>query len=136
MTTQPPVLAVFNSSEDILELLRILFESEGFVVVTGHVSSLRRGDFDLRDFVEQHRPAAVLYDLMPPYEQQWRFLDHLRVTSPLKDIPFVVTSTNAKAAREIAARDEPVIEILGRPFDLDELLAAVRRVIGEGLATS
>ena len=48
-------------------------------------------------------------------------------TTPLKDIPFVVTSTNARAATELAGRREPVIEILGRPFDLDELLAAVKR---------
>lgn len=45
-------------------------------------------------------------------------------------IPFVIPSTNEKAARELAGRDEPVLEILGRPFDLDELLAAVQRVSG------
>ena len=43
----------------------------------------------------------------------------------------MLTSTNAKATREAAQRDERVLEILGRPFDMDELLLAVRRAVEE-----
>ena len=122
-----PVVAVFNSSDDMVELLRMMLESHGFVVVSGHIADLRRAKLDLQAFVQQNRPAAVVYDLVPPYDSQWAFLDHLRQVSPLRDIPFVLTSTNAKMARELAGRSERVIEVLGRPFDMDELLAAVRR---------
>jgi CheY-like chemotaxis protein len=124
-----PVVAVFNSSDDLVELLRIALESAGLVVVSGHIADLRRGQIDLQAFVTQHNPAVVLYDLIPPYERQWQFLDHLRDTSPLKKLPFIVTSTNAKAARELAGRDEQVMEILGRPFDLEQIVAAVRRTL-------
>jgi CheY-like chemotaxis protein len=126
-STVRPVVAVFNSSDDMVELLRIMLESNGFVVVSGHVSDLRRAKIDLQAFVAQNQPAAVVYDLVPPYDTQWAFLDHLRQVSPLRDIPFVLTSTNAKMARELAGRGERVIEVLGRPFDMDELLEAVRR---------
>jgi CheY-like chemotaxis protein len=122
-----PVVAVFNSSDDMVELLRMMLESHGFVVVSGHIADLRRGKLDLQAFVRQNRPAVVVYDLVPPYDSQWAFLDHLRQVSPLRDIPFVLTSTNARMARELAGRTEQVIEILGRPFEVDELLAAVRR---------
>jgi len=131
MTTQArPVVAVFNSSDDLVELLRILLEDRGFVVVTGHINDLRKGQLDLQAFANQHKPAAVLYDLIPPYERQWAFLDHLRQTSPLRDVPFVLTSTNAKMARELAGRTENVIEVLGRPFEFEEILAAVRTAVG------
>jgi CheY-like chemotaxis protein len=129
-TTVRPVVAVFNSSDDMVELLRMMLESNGFVVVSGHIADLRRAKLDLQAFVQQNRPAAVVYDLVPPYEVQWAFLDHLRQISPLRDIPFVLTSTNAKMARELAGRSERVIEVLGRPFDMDELLDAVRRATG------
>jgi CheY-like chemotaxis protein len=125
--SKPTVVAVFNSSEDMVELLRILFERHGFVVVTGDVSAVRRGELDLSAFVEQHKPDVVVYDLIPPYDRQWRFLDHLRQTSPLKEIPFVISSSNAAATKELAERDEQVIEVLGRPFEFDALVAAVRR---------
>lgn len=128
--TLRPVIAVFNSSDDMVELLRLMLESNGFVVVSGHIADLRRAKIDLQAFVAQNRPAVVVYDLIPPYDTQWAFLDHLRQASPLRGIPFVITSTNARMARELASRDEPVVEVLGRPFDMDELLAAVRRATG------
>ena len=128
-STVRPVVAVFNSSDDMVELLRMMLESNGFVVVSGHIADLRRAKLDLEAFVKQNRPAAVVYDLVPPYDAQWAFLDHLREVSPLRQIPFVITSTNAKMARELAGRSERVIEVLGRPFDMDELLVAVRRAV-------
>jgi CheY-like chemotaxis protein len=125
-----PLIAVFNSSDDLVELLRILLENSGFVVVTGHINDLRKGKLDLQSFVTQHKPRAVLYDLIPPYDRQWAFVDHLRQTSPLKEIPFVITSTNAKMAKELAGRSEHVVEVLGRPFEFDQVVAAIRKAIG------
>jgi CheY-like chemotaxis protein len=130
MTSRAPVVAVFNSSDDMVELLRVLFERYGFVVVTGHITAIRKGELDLAAFVAQHQPHVVVYDVVPPYDRQWRFLDHLRKTSPLKAIPFVLTSSNAHATRQLAGTDEQIIEVLGRPFEFDNLVEAVRRVTG------
>jgi len=127
MTRNAPVVAVFNSSDDMVELLRVLFERHGFVVISGHIAAIRKGELDLAAFVAQHQPDVVVYDVVPPYDRQWRFLDHLRQTSPLKTIPFVLTSSNASATRELAATDEQIIEVLGRPFEFDALVEAVRR---------
>lgn len=129
-----PVVALFNSSDDLLELLRMLFEDHGYLAVTGHVNDLRKSTFDLHAFVEQHRPSVVLYDLIPPFERQWAFLDHLRTHSPLRGLPFVLMSTNECLARSLASRNEPVIEVVGRPFEFPVLLEAVRRAIDEAAA--
>jgi len=123
------MVAIFNSSDDLLFMLRMLFEQNGFVTAVGHVNDLRNGALDLTAFVNQYRPAVVVYDLVPPYAQQWSFLDHLRHNSPLGGRPFVLTSTNARMARELAGRTESVIEVLGRPFDFEELLHAVQRAV-------
>jgi CheY-like chemotaxis protein len=128
-STTRPVAAVFNSSDDMVELLRMMLENHGFVVVTGHIDALRRSEIDLEAFVRQYQPSVVIYDLIPPYDRHWAFLDHLRAVSPLKDIPFVITSTNSKMARELAGRSERVIEILGRPFEMEELLTAAKRAV-------
>jgi CheY-like chemotaxis protein len=129
--TSLPLVAIFNSSDDMLYMLRMLFERNGFVTAVGHVNDLRNGKLDLTAFVNQYRPAVVVYDLVPPYEQQWAFLDHLRRASPLSSRPFVLTSTNARMARELAGRSEPVLEVVGRPFDFEELLQMVRQVLSE-----
>ena len=127
MPSAMPVVAVFNSSDDLIEMLRIAFERENFVVLSAHVSDVRRGTIDLKNLIEQHKPNVIVYDLIPPYDRQWQFLDHLRQTSPLDGIPFVITSCNEKPARELGGRDELVHEVLGRPFDVAALIDAVRR---------
>ena len=73
-------------------------------------------------------------DLIPPFERQWAFLDHLRTHSPLRDLPFVLMSTNERLARTLADREEPDIEVVGRPFEFPVLLDAVRRAIGGAAA--
>jgi DNA-binding NtrC family response regulator len=122
-------VAVFNSSEDLIELLRLYLENAGYVVISGHIDEIRRDKLDLDALVRQHRPSVVLYDLIPPYERNWLFVEHLRTTSPLRDIPFIITSTNAKVARELGARTDVIFEVFGRPFDLDAVVDAVRRAV-------
>jgi CheY-like chemotaxis protein len=120
------VVAVFNSNDDVVEMLRTLFETAGFIVVSGHVSSIKRGSLDLLTFVQQHDPCVIVYDLVPPYDRNWAFLDHLRTDPLFEGRKFVMTSTNAKQAEAVAGRAEEVYEIVGKPFDLDMLVAAVR----------
>ena len=138
MTIAPdrPVVAVFNSNADLVDLLRTALNQAGFVVVTGHIQDIRDGRLDLINFVAQHDPRVIVYDLVPPYEANWDFLNHLRAREPLKGRQFVLTSTNAKVAQELAMATEAVYEVIGKPFDLDQIVQATReasraRPVGE-----
>jgi CheY-like chemotaxis protein len=91
------------------------------------VAAIRRGEQRLSDFVEEHQPAVILYDLVPPYDRSWLFLEHLREAPSLKGRRFVITSTNAKRAKEIIGTAEHVYEVIGKPFDIDDLVDAVER---------
>ena len=128
MTIPPdrPVVAVFNSNADLLDLLRTALNQAGFVVVTGHIQDIREGRLDLINFVVQHDPRVIVYDLAPPYEANWDFLNHLRAREPLKGRHFVLTSTNAKVAQDLTKAAETVYEVIGKPFDLDRIVQATR----------
>jgi DNA-binding response OmpR family regulator len=126
-TKAPTTVAIFNSNEDIIELLRMFLEQQGYAVVHGHVADIRHGMLDLPDFVLQHDPRLIIYDIVPPYDRSWTFLEHLRASEPLKGRPFVLTSTNAAKVREIVQPSEQIHEIVGKPFDLEEILDAVKR---------
>jgi CheY-like chemotaxis protein len=63
---QPSVVAVVNSSEDVVTLIRELLEDEGFHTVAGHVPSFKSGKEDLLAFLETHDPAAIVFDVAPP----------------------------------------------------------------------
>ena len=119
-----PVVAIFNSNDDIVEMLRFALEQAGLIVVSGHVDAIRRGQQRLSDFVEEHNPSAILYDVVPPYDRSWRFLEHLRQTPSLRGRRFVITSTNPQRVREVAG-EEHVLEIVGKPHDLEAIVTTV-----------
>ena len=52
--------------------------------------------------MEQHKPAAVVIDIAPPYDRSWLFVQHLVSTSPLSGVPAVFTTTNEQHVREAA----------------------------------
>jgi DNA-binding NtrC family response regulator len=124
--SKPPVVAVLNSNDEIVEMLRNILEKAGFIAVTGHIDDVRRGHLDLINFVQQHDPNVIVYDLVPPYERSWNYLDLLRDSEPLKGRPFVLTSVNPDRATEVVGQSEMVYEIVGKPVDLDRIVAAVK----------
>jgi len=126
MPEHPPVVAIFNTNDDLVELLRVTFERAGLVAVSGHVDDLRRGKLDLGSFIRQHDPQVILYDIPPPYEQHWRFLQVMRDSPEMRDRAFVLTSTNATHVHEVVGTREPIFEIVGKPYDLDRITRAVK----------
>jgi CheY-like chemotaxis protein len=121
-----PVVAVINSNDDVVEMLRLSFEHAGFVVVSAHADAIKRGETNLTDFVKVHKPRVIVFDLVPPYDSSYRFVQHLRETGILDGSRFVLTSTNPKRVQELAGMTEDVFEIVGKPYDLDQITRAVK----------
>ncbi len=121
-------IAIINSSEEILEMLSAALEDEGFRVVGSYVIDLKRGKVDIREFLRLHDPAAVVLDIALPYEENWQFFERLRDEGVFDGRGVVLTSTNKRALDRLVG-PTPVHEIIGKPFDLDEISEAVRRAV-------
>jgi CheY-like chemotaxis protein len=135
MNTEPPVsVVVLNTSDDVVELLRIVLEDAGMVVLSAYVDDVKRGDMDLERLVRQHRPAVIVYDVTPPYDRQWAFMQHLRALPILQKVPFVLTSTNPERVKEIVGTDAMIFEIIGKPYDLHQIMSAVSSAARAGAA--
>jgi CheY-like chemotaxis protein len=130
MPLHPHVVAIFNTSEDTIDLLRIVFENAGFVVVTAFTNLLRDGQIDLETFMRQHQPRVIVYDIAIPYDHNWRLYEHLRAAPACSGVSFVLTTTNIKHVRQLAGSAE-LHEIVGKPYDLNQIVDAVKRVGGE-----
>ena len=125
-----PIVAVLNASSDTVEMLRASLEAEGFHAVTGHITDLKKGELDLISFVEHHRPAVIVYDISPPYEANWNFLRLVRSSEAVRECRFVLTTTNKPALDGLVGGDTEAHEIIGKPYDLDRVVSAVRKALG------
>ena len=126
----PDVVAICNSSEDTVALIRIMLEQEGFATVELHVDNLKRGKQDLVEFVRQHDPAVFVYDISPPYEQNWNFLKLVQNTEVMRGRGFVLTTTNKRALDELVG-ETGALEIVGKPYDIEEVVTAARKEIAK-----
>jgi len=119
------VIAIINTSPDTVGLLSELLERAGFLVVTAYTHSIRDGSVDLQAFLRTHRPRVIVYDIAPPYERNWQFLQHLRGTV-LSGFKFVLTTTNPSRVEPFVKGDERVYEVVDKTGTLDEILRATR----------
>jgi CheY-like chemotaxis protein len=123
MTDKPTVVAVFNTSEDTTDMLRVVLEQAGFVVICAFTHALRDGKVDLDALMRQHGPKVVVYDIALPYEANWRLFEHIQASPACRGVRFVVTTTNAAQVRKVSGQE--VLEIVGKPYDLNQVVEAV-----------
>ena len=124
-------VAIINSSEDTVTLLRTVFEHAGFQTVGGHVPDIRAGRVDFLQFLESHDPAAIVYDVAMPYAENWNVLKMLQDMERMRGRALIVTTTNKRALDAIVG-DTDAIEIVGKPYEPDAIVDAVRRALKSG----
>jgi two-component system response regulator VicR/two-component system response regulator RegX3 len=122
-----PHLLVIDDDAAIRQILSRLLISEGFTVDTAV-----DGEKGLQ-CVYARRPDLILLDLMMPVMDGWQLYGWLQV-SGYEDIPVIVMTAGERL--EIAQQDLPNAEILGKPFDIDELIARIRRRLSDEPATT
>lgn len=121
-------MLIVNSSEEIVKILQQLFQQEHFTALTLQLDDVRSGRVNFPEFLRLHDPRAVIWDIPPPYEENWTFLALIRELHSMKGRSLVVTTTNKKRLDELVGKTETV-ELVGKPFDLNELIDRVRKTV-------
>jgi hypothetical protein len=121
-----PVATIINTNPDVVELLKAEIERAGFVVMILHIAEIRLGSLDIDGFLKQHDPRVVVYDVPPPFERNWRFMEHIRSSPGFKGRHFVLTTVNPARLRQIVGTDETVYEVLGEEADIANVVRAVK----------
>ena len=125
-----PTIAVINSNQDTTEMLREYLQHHGFSsVVIGHVTEIKRGQTDFLRFVRTHDPGVFVWDISLPYEENWRFVQLMMAGEPMRGRQLVLTTTNKRALEQLVGPTD-AIEIIGKPYDLDFVVKAVKKAAG------
>ena len=127
-TTNPAKqhILVINDTQEVLEVMRDLLEDEGYRV-TLHSDAIR----DIERIREIAPDMVILDHLMGDEEYGWQTIQKLRLDRDLAQLPIIVCTAAARMVRELEghlkAKD---ITVVLKPFDIDDLLNAVRAALG------
>ncbi len=123
MDSKARIIAIFNSNPEVIELIRASLQQAGMQAVMAHIDDLKRGRVDMIQFVEEHEPDVIVYDVAPPYDTNWTFLRLMRNSKVMHGRAFVVTTTNKRALEELIGPNDAV-ELLCKPYDLQQIVDA------------
>ena len=122
----PAVVALFNASDDTVEMVQRMLDASGVhCLVNCRFADLKKGVVDFADYLRKHNPEVVIVDISPPYEQNWVFFRRFRDHLVMRGRGLVLTTTNKNRLDEVVGHDSLAIEIVGKPYDLQQIMTAM-----------
>jgi DNA-binding response OmpR family regulator len=122
----PPTVALFNASDDTVEMVQRMLDASGVhCLVNCRFADLRKGVIDFAQYLCEHDPHVVIIDISPPYEQNWAFFRTLRDDYAMLGRGLVLTTTNKNRLDEGVGHDSLAIEVVGKPYDLQQVMTAI-----------
>jgi DNA-binding response OmpR family regulator len=120
-----PVVALFNASDDTVEMVQRMLDVAGIHCLSCRFADLRKGVVDFGGYLREHEPHVVIFDISPPYEQNWAFFRTLREGAAMQGRGLVLTTTNKDRLDEVAGHDSLALEVVGKPYDLQQIKSAI-----------
>jgi len=124
-----PRVTVVDDQPQTLELMREVLEPEGYVV-----SCTTRIGPELHE-IRDTQPDLVVIDLLLATDQRelsgWDVARLVRSHADLHRVPILVISADHALLRSVAAEARSMrdVELLAKPFGIDELIGAVHRTV-------
>ena len=123
MASRPGRVLVVDDDEVIRQLISVNLELEGFEVHTAVDGQ------DCLDTIKDVAPDVVTLDVMMPRLDGWETATRLRSDPSLNSVRVVLLSARAQEADLERGQRIGVDAYLTKPFDPDDLVATVRRLI-------
>ncbi len=122
------MIAVINMHVEIVDMLQLALEDEGFRSVGRTIPELERGDQSLLGFLDEHDPRVIIYDVSPPYPENWERFQTAREVQVFRGRTVMLTTTDHDSLERLIGPTESFV-IFSKPFELGALLDAVREAV-------
>jgi two-component system KDP operon response regulator KdpE len=120
MTAAMHLILVVEDDPSIQNILRLLFEANGFRVLAAETAS--RGEHDAR----LYKPDLVVVDLGLPDRDGLMVISSIRTWSP---VPIVVLTARTDEPQRLLAFEKGADDYIVKPFSPPELIARVRAIL-------
>src|ERR1700676_4327212 len=84
--TAEGIVALFNASDDTIDMVQNLLTKSGGdqTLIWCHFADLKKGIIDFDKYMDKHNPEVVIFDLSPPYDENWTFFNSMRDATPVQ----------------------------------------------------
>ena len=125
--TASGIVALFNASDDTIDMVQKLLTNSGRdqTLIWCHFADLRKGIVNFDGYIHDHNPEVVIFDLSPPYDENWQFFKTMRDSTLMNGRGIVLTTTNKDRLDEVLGRDSKALEVVGRTEDLQQIDEAI-----------
>jgi DNA-binding NarL/FixJ family response regulator len=105
LSTPLKVVALFNANDDTVEMVRRMIDASGLICLIGcHFADLKKGVIDFARYVAAHHPDVMIFDISPPYKENWDFFQTLQRCGQMEGRGLVLTTTNKARLDEAAGK--------------------------------
>jgi len=120
-------ILVIDDEVDILDLLEMILEVEGY-----HVITAGDGSQGLQ-LAETHQPDLILLDLMMPGMDGYAVVEMLKAKPDLATIPVIMLTALAQANERIQGLTAGAVDYITKPFESQELVLRIESVLSRTL---
>ena len=121
--SDPRQILVVDDQGDILDLARMVLAGAGY-----DVSTAGSGEQAL-ELLERELFDLVLLDINMPEMDGWETLRLIRADEALSALPVVMFSVKSEPRDKVQSMQEGALDYITKPFEVDELLGRVERVL-------
>ncbi len=114
-------ILICDDDEGILDVLELILEETGHTVIP-EINSL-----NVRAVLDKQQPDLVILDLWMPVLSGDQILQMIRSTPAYQDLPVIIISASRDG--EQIASEHSASAFIAKPFDYDNLLAVVDKLI-------
>ena len=116
-------ILVVDDEANIIELVRMYLEQEGFRVQSAHDGA------KALDIISRQPPALMVLDLMLPEVDGWEVCRRVRSGKTAPDLPIVMLTARDEDVDKIVGLELGADDYITKPFNPRELVARVKAIL-------
>jgi hypothetical protein len=117
------IVALFNASDDTIDMVQDILNKgdSAQTLVWCHFADLKKGIVDVAKWLSKHNPEVVIFDISPPYDENWKYFKTMRDSHEMRGRGLVLTTTNKSRLDEVLGSDSHALEVVGRARDIEQI---------------
>jgi CheY-like chemotaxis protein len=122
----PKKIMIVDDEENIVELVRVILEKEGFEVI------ITRNGKECLDKLSKVKPDLILMDMMMPVMTGREAVEKIRKNPKTRDlkVAFLTVVRFSEIGKE-ELKALGVCDYITKPFDNNDLIKRVRKIVGQ-----